>query len=262
MRLVLASALAIGALSPCAAFATGAEPGACFDKGTLRYHTCPTPAPAPAPDPVLFEPPDPLWTGFYAGPHLGWTSAAFDGGLAPPGGPALAMDFSAADVSGPLVGGQVGYDHRFDNNVVVSVEADGSLVWAEDDLRAAGQIGDEGPVQIADAALRLDWLASLRARVGYAREEVLPFVTAGLAWAGYGVEVNAPGGSGERDAVAFGAVFGGGVDWAVSEDWSLRAEALYYRFNDDESLEALGSPGDAVTLKNVLAGRVAANFRF
>jgi outer membrane immunogenic protein len=95
---------------------------------------------------------------------------------------------------------------------------------------------------------RIDYLASLRARLGYAVNELLIYATAGVAvagfensqlyWEGFGKKV--PFGKSEDDDNRVGFVVGGGVEYKLAPSWSLGLEGLYYIF-DDQSDEYSGT---------------------
>ena len=90
----------------------------------------------------------------------------------------------------------------------------------------------------------LDYLASLRARLGYARDNLLLYVTAGVAFAGfddstvvmsYGDKKHSLDFSGDSEV---GFVVGGGAEYKLSSNWSIGVEGLYYMFGDgDDSKE-------------------------
>jgi outer membrane immunogenic protein len=113
----------------------------------------------------------------------------------------------SVDSNGFIGGGQVGYNFQF-NQLVLGVEGDISFTdWHETDA-----------------------FGTVRGRLGYAWERILPYVTAGLAIA---------------DSET-GWTAGGGVELAVSDNISLRGEYLHFDVADID--------GDIV--------RAGINFRF
>ena len=113
----------------------------------------------------------------------------------------------SVESNGFIGGGQVGYNFQF-NQLVLGVEGDISFTdWHETDA-----------------------FGTVRGRLGYAWERVLPYVTAGLAIA---------------DSET-GWTAGGGVELAVSDNISLRGEYLHFDVGDMD--------GDIV--------RAGINFRF
>ncbi len=90
----------------------------------------------------------------------------------------------------------------------------------------------------------VDYLASLRARLGYAMDNLLLYVTAGVAFAGlddFSVVMyndyfkKSLDFSGDSEV---GAVVGVGAEYKLSSNWSVGVEGLYYFFGDgDDSKE-------------------------
>jgi high affinity Mn2+ porin len=78
---------------------------------------------------------------------------------------------------------------------------------------------------------QLDYVGSLRGRVGYAAGHWLAYATGGFAWAGERF-LNTPAiGSDEKQLnVRLGWAAGGGVEYAFAPHWSVRLEYLYSRF--------------------------------
>jgi outer membrane immunogenic protein len=84
-----------------------------------------------------------------------------------------------------------------------------------------------------------DWLATLRARVGFTMmQHVLLYATGGLAFSDVtfsstysdnAVDATFPGGSGygSKSAIRTGWTAGGGVEWARDQNWLIRLEYLY-----------------------------------
>jgi outer membrane immunogenic protein len=79
---------------------------------------------------------------------------------------------------------------------------------------------------------------SVRGRVGYATDAMLYYFTAGGAWGHTSYSANTVDtvGNGAAFPIAFthtaqGYVLGGGVEYALNTNWSIRAEYLYYRLS-------------------------------
>lgn len=147
-------------------------------------------------------PPAPIWTGLYLGLHGGYDigSARFAG-------------IGGADLDGSALGLHLGYNWQ-SGNWVYGVETDATLSWATGGSLAGGFLLE------SEAGAR----ASLRARAGYAFNNVLLYGTAGFGLAGMDA-----GMLGAHTSAAFPAfVVGGGVEWRLSAPVSLRLEALYW----------------------------------
>ena len=107
----------------------------------------------------------------------------------------------------------------------------------------AGVFGIEGDVSFSDG---VDYLASLRARLGHSWEDMLVYATAGVAFAGFEDKtIHAHYGghdfdmdiSGDRK---IGFVLGGGIEHKVSSNVSVGLEGLYYFFDKTEASEVYG----------------------
>jgi len=110
------------------------------------------------------------WTGFYIGAHGGiangnTTGAANIGGLFN-----VSTDFS---LSGGIYGGHAGYNHHV-GQVVFGIE--GTLSGLE-------LSGDTTCVILFRCSRSLDWLATVRGRVGVAMDRAMVYGLIGIAWA-------------------------------------------------------------------------------
>ncbi|MBB4426419.1 opacity protein-like surface antigen [Bradyrhizobium sp. CIR48] len=221
----------------------------------------------PAPPPVGFT-----WTGFYAGVHAGYgtgdgNAARVDPGALPalfPGVNNLTSTASASftlgvDQSGWLGGLQAGYNWQ-SGHLVAGVEADVSAAGFGE--RASGSyafrpvflVGDfdnyTGTVRVTQD---IDYLGTLRGRIGYASNNWLLYATGGLAWAHVKASLDSshvrltnnfpiPGFPGALDGHAsasgynIGYAVGGGGEWAFAPHWSFKAEYLYLNLGRQLSL--------------------------
>jgi outer membrane immunogenic protein len=220
---------------------------------------------------ITAEPAPYDWSGFYFGANAGYGGADVDGTFR--GAITGPDDTFAVDGRGPfdlnldgLVGGLQAGGNWQNGTFVIGVEADVSLVdwsdsvhWTED---CCGNPSDR-------LSAETDFVATLRGRAGVAMDNVLLFGTAGVAFTDTNYtadeKVNATGrGSLDFDDVGF--VVGGGAEYALSQSWSIKAEGLYFFFNDKEDASDLtgGNPatdGDSVQLDNAWMARVGVNFR-
>jgi outer membrane immunogenic protein len=161
------------------------------------------------------------WTGFYAGADLGyWTGSAST--VVPgfiPGFPRP---------NGVTLGGHIGYRHQFANNLVLGAEAD--LSW----LGGKTSNGFTG-VGTTAYQLRGNWDGSLRATAGFAVDRALLYVTGGVSVidargcfiAAAGAPCNAGTFYGGTRA---GWTVGAGLDYAVTQNWTVRGEYLYANY--------------------------------
>jgi len=142
-------------------------------------------------------PPAPIWAGFYVGGHIGYsfndaTVKAVD----------LSISQSGSDNSG--AGGIHGGYNFQTGPWVYGLEAD----WTAD---FAGESTD---------------LFTIRGRLGYAFDRMLVYATAGWGTESHDLPDFTSGTTFSRDFSGF--VIGGGVEAALDQHFSIRAEALYF----------------------------------
>lgn len=223
------------------------------------------------------------WTGFYGGVQFGFASmdgscsqtdtVGFLGGALPcffnPG-------FSSA---GAIGGGRAGYDWQTGALVVGLV---GDLNWTNLTWSPTFNTAVLEPGSAGHANLRLDSLASVRGRFGWAVNNWLVYGTAGVAWGRFAAESGLQGTCcGNWDASAnttrTGVVAGGGIEYKVTQHVSLFAEGLWYgnfgtvdnsRFCPAtftlqlNSCFASGTYTTSFKINDVVAGTVGLNLRF
>lgn len=196
------------------------------------------PPPPPTRAPVLV--PAYNWTGFYLGINggYGFGRSTWDG---------LPASF---DVKGGMAGGQLGYNWQF-GQFVYGVEGDGD--WT--DLRGKANRADCN----VECQTRNDFLATARGRLGIAADRWLPYVTGGLAVGD--IKATVPGLNG-IDKTNAGWTAGGGLEFALSGNWTAKAEYLYVDLGHAGCSVDCGLPsGNNVGLTtNVVRGGL--NYRF
>jgi outer membrane immunogenic protein len=161
----------------------------------------------PAPAPYYKAPPAYApynWTGFYVGLNGG---GAFG---------SSSWDLNGSrNISGGLVGGTVGYNYQW-GQAVFGVEGD--IDWAA--------ISGTGTNLACPLGCKTSdtWLSTVRGRLGYAADRFMPFVTGGLAVGDIRAQV--PGFATSTSTQA-GWTLGGGLEAALSPNWTVKAEYLY-----------------------------------
>jgi outer membrane immunogenic protein len=213
-----------------------------------------------------------IWTGFYGGFNAGATWPNNDSlsmvsspvtGFGDGIGPGSFAANSALGASGnvPLgtdvgfIGGvQIGYNYQV-TNWLFGVEADiqgiannrhnGTLDTSVGPFAFFGS-GETLTTHI-DAEARVDWLGTVRGRVGFlATQTFLLYATGGLAYGGVEASTSItqsnndcvlhPGSCIQTTAATAGSMLetrtgwtvGGGFEWMFAPDWSAKAEYLYY----------------------------------
>jgi len=222
------------------------------------------------------------WTGWYAGLNLGITQHSASendvngwgaGGLPPAS--YVTPFFSSRDTHAG-VGGQLGYNWQA-NNWVFGGEADLDWVGAKTTFQPASMLISCGPCAVS-ATNELNWMATFRARAGYAFGNLLVFGTAGLAlggiddhW-GWGFTTGGPGGFNDSqfkfDGVRAGFIYGGGVEYAVTDHWRVRGDIMYVNFgtvsDTISGTPAFGFPGSFTTNfhNSATLGHLALSYRW
>lgn len=170
------------------------------------------------------------WTGFYAGASLGgeWLQDK----VSYPGG---STTVGPASVYGGL---QAGYNYQM-GPWVIGAETD---------------VGYARPTKsLLVGRAEENWQGTIRARAGYAFDNVLLYGTGGFAWANFKLSDNAAGV--ERTTTRGGWVLGAGAEYAFTKNISVKGEYLYA----DYGKATVGS------VENKLADhlvRVGVNYKF
>jgi len=196
----------------------------------------------PAPQPYYKAPvvvPAYSWTGFYIGLNGG-------GGF----GRSAWDSTGGFNTSGGLVGGTVGYNYQF-GQAVVGIEGD--IDWADIN-------GTSTTVACPFGCKTSDsWLSTVRGRLGYAADRFMPFITGGAAFGD--VKTSTPGFVGANNSEA-GWTLGAGLEFALAQNWTAKAEYLYVdlgKFNCGLSCGGFVTNNVSFTTNLVRAG---VNYRF
>lgn len=162
-----------------------------------------------APIPTMAADPGAPPSNFYFGGHVGYMFGTANATWSDPTGVASSGSISAY---GAFFGGvQAGYEHYFASRLVLGIEVDMSFPSTQE----LSQVLSYRATQAGSANEQLEYLASLRGRMGYAVGPWTPFVTGGVAWASTRVS-RTDLTTGNEDAqpsnVRLGYVLGAGVD--------------------------------------------------
>ncbi len=195
------------------------------------------------------------WTGFYVGGHFGYGGGSLGAGSNPL--PLQGVVFPHSPTG--LIGGyQMGYNRRLANHVVLGIEADATFTSAIDQA-ALGRAP-------APFNTTLDYVGTLRGRVGYAFDRWMPFVTGGFAWGHTHVNINDPSTAGEVISSVGqyqpGWTAGLGLEFAVSGNWTAKLEYDYVELaRQTYDLSGFALPGVSVDPRIHLA-KVGLNYQF
>ncbi len=198
----------------------------------------------PAPAPMVIEPivQTKTWTGLYIGGQAGAAfgnssnGALFNTGGGNTGGNGI---FNGNDNNTGFVGGgHIGYDYQLPNNIVVGAVADLNYLDAKSDRSYT--VGGSTFSTSSD----INYLGTVRGRVGYAFDSILLYGSGGLAYAGVDNNSsvsNAAGGTfagytfkkDGKDA-DIGYSVGGGVDVLATQNISFGVEYLYTNLGSND----------------------------
>ncbi len=165
-------------------------------------------------------PAEEAWTGFYVGGLIGYGFG------------------NAADLEpdGFLGGLTAGFNHQIDQ----------ILVGAEADIAYTG-ISEEGPSEYS-----MDWVGTMRGRIGYAFDRFVVFGTGGFAWTA--AEFDSVGG--DDSYLHGGWTVGGGIEAALTGNISAKFDYLYMNFNEE-----LYTPGGEIE-PDLHTFRLGVNYKF
>jgi outer membrane immunogenic protein len=162
------------------------------------------------------------WAGSYVGGHLGaaWTSGSAD----------LTTDYWSIDQGNEKVyqrGGDSGHQDLSDTSFLGGVHAGHN--WQQ----GAFVYGVEGDVSFAN---NIDYLASVRGRLGVAAGNWLFYGTGGVAFVGASTSGSISDGfkaveNYDMSQDQVGYVVGGGAEVKLNPNWSVGVEGLYYGFD-------------------------------
>jgi outer membrane immunogenic protein len=197
------------------------------------------------------------WSGFYIGGNIGGIGASGNGQhqCFDPAGVFFGrgcepLPDQRLSGTGFLGGAQAGYNWQRDR-WVFGVEGDvqgtslkgSSTIFGPFPIVGGG--GANGPIdEISAASARLNWLSTVRARVGVTSGSALFYVTGGAAFGGVQTAYSDSSVLGRgaypssANTTRTGWTAGGGVEWGFAPKWSAKFEGLYY---DLGSVTTLGT---------------------
>lgn len=220
--------------------------------GLINLMTC-----AQAQTPVTRD-----WSGAYLGGSVGGsegraktdaeTSDGFTGSYFTPPDPeqiAAAADgtLSQSSLSGGLFGG---FGRQF-GNLYLGVEASANSL-SFDETQTSGEVylSNATGAFSQELSVKADWQATLRARLGWAQERWLAYVTGGAAVAQIRLDASfrdnflGPGARGHSSSkeTKLGWVVGLGGEYALSDRWTVRGEYLYADYGKVDTSATVTSP--------------------
>jgi outer membrane immunogenic protein len=194
--------------------------------------------PRKAPPKVTPPPPAFSWTGCYVGGQAGggWGRKEIEHDEI---GPDPGVSSSSANISGGVVGGQIGCDYQFAGAWVLGIAGD--ALWAN--IKGTGPVpeeADEGGPGSDTFSVTNNFLGTITGRLGYSFWNTgLIYIKGGAAWAHDKYDFsNAPElvsttfQSTGLDESRTGWTLGGGIEWAFAPNWSARVEYAHYDFGN------------------------------
>lgn len=208
--------------------------------------------------PPMSAPPQPVlsrWSGFYVGFNLGYgfsnqdTPTVCDDpfGIVDTTAANCALSFASGGLErsyslspdGFIGGLQGGYNFKIGNIVTgLEIDIERSAIEGTDSATANLFNGSLGQRRLTQD---LDWLGTIRGRLGFLTNDLLIYATAGLA---YGQSRLTYVGDylAADDAIAidrervwnFGWTVGAGAEWGLGSAWSLKGEYLYFDLGEED----------------------------
>ena len=195
------------------------------------------------------------WTGFYVGGNIGialdggntrfvnWTASGFDPG----------PTFDRSSSTSAIGGIHGGFNWQAAPAWLLGVEADWD--WTSLGKTDSAPINFGGvPFGVSNTSVtdHINWLASVRGRVGYVMDSTMLYATGGVAWthqelSGFlqpnNAALVAPYSTSNTKT---GWVAGAGIEHIMAAQWIVRAEWLHYGFSGAtvaDACAAIGCPG-------------------
>lgn len=183
------------------------------------------------------------WQGLYIGGHVGWAWTDIDAGsniLILGSGTMQLGTLSNTNIFG---GGQIGYNFQ-SGNFVYGIEIDlGGM-----DAGASGSFVDPGNRnRVLYVKGKSGFYGDITGRAGFALGNALIYAKGGFAFFTGGVKVSDPlDGFSQNSGTFTGWTVGAGVEYALNPNWTLKAEYLYFDFDNSNFSCCLSSTSGRV----------------
>jgi outer membrane immunogenic protein len=205
----------------------------------------------PAAAPLTYD-----WRGFYVGAHIGGVNNKVDSNTIDIAS-GIPTSTNSASSSGIFGGGQAGYNFMATPNWLLGIEADISAA----NLRSSISEALVGAID----ARKNELFGTARGRIGYAAGNWLFYGTGGYAWTNEratrtqvagAVNAAVPGTVETSASTVGGWAAGGGIEWGITPNVSIKAEYLHYDFEKSRFVFPLANRRweDAVSKDTVKIG--------
>jgi outer membrane immunogenic protein len=201
-------------------------------------------APPPPPPPPIWS-----WSGFYIGAHVGgaWSTVETtfqDINIANVVTIPIGIPLSSHNLNGVLGGVQAGFNWQV-GVVVFGVEAQWS--WTD-------QEGTAPCLIVFSCNTQTDWIGTLAGRIGVTADKALLYVKGGVAWSEntYSANLSILGINNiittSLSDTRTGAMFGAGIEYAFTPNWSAKIEYNYIDFDVERYAFPISVLGVAVPI--------------
>ncbi len=174
------------------------------------------------------------WTGFYLGGHAGYGAGRGNAVVQDPDTQSSGQGFG-----GQIGGVQAGYNVVLPSRVLLGIEADAMLpnYYVSNGTAWSGASAEHGFTE------QVDYIATLRGRIGYVFGNWMVYGTGGLALSSSQVTRSSLSTDDEltKGLMRTGWAAGGGIEYGFAPDWSARLEYLHAHFGSWSSEFAPGS---------------------
>jgi outer membrane immunogenic protein len=172
---------------------------------------------------------DETWTGFYVGATVGAAFGTMD--LSSKTASTVGRDLFDHTANGPLVGVQAGANWQLKKHVVIGFEADHSIARIGETItQIFGPNGGPGVGNQIDVETDVDYIQTIRGRLGHAAGRNLFYVTGGISGMKHSgssrATLNGAFAASSDSGFHTGAVVGAGYERKFTDRLSLKGEYL------------------------------------
>jgi outer membrane immunogenic protein len=200
------------------------------------------------------------WAGFYVGANVGFAGAQTnisspDNSYVFPPGASI-----TSNKTGVIGGLQAGYNWQF-NSLVVGLEGDISVA----SLNRTTSMAAISAFTADTFTGNMTALGTVRGRIGWAFDHALVYGTGGVAFANLKDQYSSPifPFTTGANSSATGWTAGGGVEYALTDHWTVKAEYLHVGFpSRSATTTQFGNTYNFAFKDSVDIGRVGINYKF
>lgn len=202
--------------------------------------------------PIYAPPPPPVfsWTGVYVGAQIGYEFGLANSALFPTGTSA-GVAFANSNPNGVVGGAHIGYNYQI-ASVVLGLEGDvNGASYRGSTALGAGTLTTTNDID-----------GSIRGRLGVAFDRALIYSTGGVAFAPFRNQFALGGLVDDQTSTRLGWTVGGGIEYAITNNWSIRAEYRYTDYGHYSDVLATTTGGALSVNKHETDNRIQAGFSY